>query len=195
MSQLVNYGLVLIIIFLAFSVYDNYIGVEDSNENDASIIQRIITSSPERKAESQEVFDYLNELRAEKKLSVMGWDDRAYNMAISRSKDMFQRDYFSHKTPEGECMLTLKDDFGFSNQEIVAENLGGLIHYANGEPTYDATLYDTLEQWIGSQGHNENLFYSEHIKGAIGCYESICVFNGVHKDLYGLGAAPCSMYD
>lgn len=135
----------------------------------------------------QKTFNKLNDLRAEKGLSQMEWDNRAYDMAVSRSKDMSDRNYFSHLTPEGQCMQTLKSKYGFGPSETVAENIwmisGGV-----------ADSDEALTSWIGSPGHNTNLFYKDHVKGAIGCYDRYCVFNGVHNDAYGLGAAPCSMY-
>lgn len=165
---------------------------EDIDPNSEKNIQKSLKKSKE---ESMEVFNYLNDLRTEKNIPRMEWDERAYDMAISRSKDMYERGYFSHKTPEGECMYTLKSQFGFGANEIVAENLGGMEYYGDYEPAPSATIYEPLQVWIGSPGHNENLFYSKHTKGAIGCYKAICAFNGVHTDPYGLGAAPCSMYD
>jgi uncharacterized protein YkwD len=136
----------------------------------------------------QKTFAELNDLRAEQGLRRLEWDNRAYEMAVSRSKDMEERNYFSHLTPEGECMLTLKSHYGFSSGETVAENIwmisGGL-----------ANPDEALTSWLSSPGHHANLFYIDHVKGAIGCYGSYCVFNGVNNDLYGLGNAPCSMYD
>ncbi len=168
---------------------------EISEELDSNSEKNIQKKEEKAKAESIEVFDYLNNLRSQKGLSKMVWDDRAYKMAVSRSKDMYERGYFSHLTPEGECMFTLKSEFGFKSNEIVAENLGGMTHYGNNEPIASTSIYEPLESWINSPGHNANLFYSKHTKGAIGCYKAICAFNGVHNDIYGLGAAPCSMYD
>lgn len=136
----------------------------------------------------QKTFSELNDLRAEKGLRKIEWDNRAYEMAVSRSKDMADRNYFSHLTPEGECMQTLKSQYGISSGETVAENIwmisGGL-----------ANPDEALTSWLGSPGHRANLFYNDHVKGAIGCYGRYCVFNGVHNDAYGLGAAPCLMYD
>ena len=40
------------------------------------------------------------------------------------------------------------------------------------------SIYEPLENWINSPGHNANLFYPKHTKGAIGCYKAICIFNG-----------------
>jgi len=164
---------------------------EDLDPNSEKNIQIKLKES---KDEGIEVFNYLNDLRLEKGLSKMGWDDRAYDMAVSRSKDMYERGYFSHLTPEGDCMYTLKSEFGFKSNEIVAENIGGMTHYGNNEPIASTSIYEPLEIWINSPGHNANLFYPKHTKGAIGCYKAICAFNGVHNDPYGLGAAPCSMY-
>lgn len=136
----------------------------------------------------KETFAKINELRKEKGLRTLDWDERAYTMCIERSKDMAKRDYFSHLTPDGECMETLKSKYGFRSGETVAENIwmisGG---------SYDAD--DALNSWIGSPGHYANLFYKDHVKGAIGCYERYCTFIGVNNDPYGLGAAPCSYYD
>ncbi|MDP1693984.1 MAG: CAP domain-containing protein, partial [Candidatus Woesearchaeota archaeon] len=71
----------------------------------------------------QKTFNKLNDLRTEKGLSQMEWDNRAYEMAVSRSKDMSDRNYFSHLTPEGQCMQTLKSRYGFGPMETVAENI------------------------------------------------------------------------
>lgn len=136
----------------------------------------------------QKTFAELNDLRAEKGLRKLDWDNRAYEMAVSRSKDMSDRNYFSHLTPEGQCMQTLKSKYGFGSGETVAENIW-MISGGTANPN------EALTSWIGSPGHNANLFYKDHIKGAIGCYGRYCVFNGVNNDPYGLGAAPCSMYD
>ena len=165
---------------------------EDLDQNSEKNTQKRLK---EFEYEGIEVFNHLNDLRYEKGLSRMEWDVRAYDMAVSRSKDMYGREYFSHLTPEGDCMLTLKSKFGFKSDEVVAENLGGMTHYGNNEPIASTSVYEPLESWIKSPGHNANLFYPKHIKGAIGCYKAICVFNGVHNDPYGLGAAPCSMYE
>lgn len=133
-------------------------------------------------------FEELNDLRAEKGLRKLEWDDRAYEMAISRSKDMEDRNYFSHLTPEGECMYTLKSQYGFGSGETVAENIW-MISSGGADPD------EALTSWIGSPGHYANLFYADHVAGAIGCYGNYCVFNGINNDPYGLGNAPCSMYD
>jgi len=136
----------------------------------------------------KDTFEKLNALRSEKGLRRLSWDDRAYNMAVARSKDMSDRDYFSHLTPEGECMQTLKSIYGFRSGETVAENIW-MISGGIADPN------EALNSWIGSPGHYANLFYEDHVSGAIGCYSLYCVFNGINNDPYGLGAAPCSMYD
>lgn len=170
-----------------FALSDNF--GSDSKFKISEIIndvkKEVAMSSKER---SMDAFDYVNEMRKSKGLRALKWDERAYEMAISRAKDMADRNYFSHKTPEGECMSTLKSEFGFSSRETVAENIwmisGGL-----------ANPREAVDSWVTSPGHYANLFYADHVSGAIGCADGHCVFNGVNNDPYGLGNAPCHMYD
>jgi uncharacterized protein YkwD len=173
---------------LSLSNFNFFEGDNSSNKSLLFETKKIIKQDPEMKEESIEAFNYLNQLRAEKKLRIISWDERAYKMAVERSKDMYERNYFSHLTPEGKCMQTLKLDYGFSSRETVAENIW-MISGGRANPQ------EALNSWITSPGHYANLFYKDHVKGAIGCYERYCAFNGVHNDPYGLGAAPCSAYE
>ena len=106
-------------------------------------------------------------------------------LAVDRSKDMYERNYFDHVTPEGTCAESMKLDYGFSNDEIIPENVGGMSYYSKGVVAGDCD--EALEGWLDSRGHRYNLFYDLHESGAIGCYNEICVFFGVHNNFYGLG--------
>ncbi|MCR4335805.1 MAG: CAP domain-containing protein [archaeon] len=149
--------------------------------------------TPEREVECKLAFDYINEIRVENNRSPMEWDVRAYKLAVARSKDMWERDYFDHVTPEGTCAKDFKTEYGFSNREILAENAGGMSYYSKGSVAGDC--FEAADGWLDSRGHRYNLLYSGHKSGAIGCYNEICVFFGVHSDPYGLGAGPCSTGD
>ena len=149
--------------------------------------------NPERKEECREAFDYVNEVRIKNNRNPIAWDDRAYNLAVYRSKDMWERDYFDHVTPDGTCVKDFKKDYGFSSSEILAENAGGMSYYSKGNVAGDC--FEAANGWLDSRGHRYNLLYTEHKSGAIGCYNEICVFLGVHSDPWGLGAGPCSTGD
>jgi uncharacterized protein YkwD len=149
----------------------------------------------EREEECKIAFNYLNEIRRRNGRKELEWDDRAYKLAVARSKDMSVRNYFDHVTPEGTCAKDMKSDYGFKSGEILAENCGGMTHYAGGTPIPETSVNEAVDSWMGSRGHRYNLLYEKHTKGAIGCYKSICVFYGVHNDPYGLGAGPCTSGD
>ncbi len=160
-----------------------------SNDNSfLSSVSKFFKSEPERKEECMITFDELNLVRKKYDGPQINWDDRAYNLAISRAKDMYERNYFDHVTPEGKCADDFKKDYGFRNSEFLAENVGGMSYYSKGDVAGDCD--EALEGWLNSRGHRYNLLYTTHKSGAIGCYYEICVFFGVNND--GFGAKPCT---
>lgn len=150
----------------------------------------IISGPPERKEQSQEAFQYVNQLRQSYGRSPLVWDERAYLLAVSRSKDMVERDYFDHVTPEGTCAKDMKAHYGFQSSEFLPENIGGMTHYQNGSPVQGTHVKEAVDGWMGSRGHRFNLMYATHTSGAVGCYQSICAFYGINADRFGDG--PCT---
>ncbi|MGB2842231.1 MAG: CAP domain-containing protein [Halobacteriota archaeon] len=150
------------------------------------------TLTPERKEECKEAFNYLNEIRKNNGRRQLKWDDRAYKLAVARCKDMSERNYFDHVTPEGTCAKDMKLEYGFNSHEILAENCGGMTHYIGGDPIPETNVNECVEGWMSSRGHRYNLLCTDHVSGAIGCYKAICIFYGVHNNPYGLGAGPCT---
>lgn len=144
------------------------------------------------KVEALEAFEYINSLRQMNGRAKITWDERAYSLAVDRSKDMYTRDYFDHVTPEGTCAKDMKLDYGFSRSDILAENAGGMTHYDDGSPISSTDVTEAVDGWMGSRGHRYNLLAADHKSGAVGCYKYICVFFGVHQNPYGLGAGPCT---
>lgn len=170
----------------------NSFNIEDLGESNATFVQKVPYTSPERKEECKEAFNYLNEIRKNNGRRQLKWDDRAYKLAVARCKDMSERNYFDHVTPEGTCAKDMKSEYGFKFREILAENCGGMTHYVGGDPIPGTNVNETIEMWMSSRGHRYNLLYADHVSGAIGCYKAICIFYGVHTNPYGLGAGPCT---
>ena len=168
--------------------------IEDLDESEASNIQKILYTPPERKEESKKAFGYVNQVRKQYNRRPMEWDDNLYDLAVSISKDMVKRNYFDHVTPEGKCIKDFKADYGFSDYNV-AENIGGMTHYENGDPVSDTSVTEAVDKWLNSRGHRYNLLYPSHTKGAIGCYKAICVFLGANQEYYGLGFGPCTTGD
>lgn len=149
------------------------------------------STSPERKVQCQAAFAYLNQLRQSSGHNQLAWDERAYHLAVARSKDMVTRNYLDSITPEGTCAKKLKPAFGFGTEKIV-ESIGGLTHYENGQPVADASIEATVDSWMGSRGYRYNLLDSAHEAGAIGCYQSICTFYGVRAVADHEDTSPCT---
>ncbi len=149
---------------------------------------------PENKEEAKEAFIYVNQLREEYGRKKISWNDNLYELAIFRAKDMYERNYFDHVTPEGKCVDDFKAEYGLSRYNI-AENVGAKYEgYSSYDMQFSLSI-DPKEQvdgWMGSRGHRYNLLYPQHVMGAIGCYYGVCVFLGANTEYYGLGYGPCT---
>ncbi len=146
------------------------------------------------KAESIEATDYINEIRNEYGRTKIKWDENLYELAMFRTKDMYNRKYFDHVTPEGKCVKDFKSEYGLSNYNI-AENCGGVM-YSYDETYVDYASYanvkEQIDGWMESRGHRYNLLYPSHTLGVAACYKGACVFLGANKEYYGLGYGPCT---
>lgn len=165
----------------------NYITkIEGSYENLQSIDYGTEIPILSRTSKSQDMasFDYINQMRVKYGLPTIQWDERAYNLAMARVKDMDDKNYFDHTSPTGDCPSNMKSQFGFTH-ETVAENLWGTSGYSH-------SSREPIDSWMDSRGHRANLLYPSHVSGAIACYNGICAFIGVHNDPYGLGNAGCT---
>jgi len=156
-----------------------------------SNIKEVFKSEPERKEECKSTFNKLNQIRTENGKRQINWDDKSYSLAVARSKDMYERNYFDHVTPEGQCVDDFKAQYGFRSSEFLAENAGGMSYYSKGDVAGNCD--EALNGWLESRGHRYNLLYDTHTSGAIGCYYQLCIFLGVNND--GFGAKPCSTGD
>lgn len=163
-------GLVLMIGLYLLIFFGPYI--LQGGDPQIPFLQEIL--KPDDEEASKSAFDYINEIRSENGLRSINWDERAYKLALFRSKDMNDRNYFDHVSPEGKCVVNLKGEYGFSGSESLAENL------AQG-----ARFESAVDLWMTSRGHRFNLLYSTHKSGAIACYYNVCTFLGVNYDDFG----------
>ncbi len=116
------------------------------------------------KNNSIEAIEYLNEIRAKYNRKPIEWDERLYELALFRAKDMYERNYFDHVTPEGKCVEHFAPEFGIHTS--IAENLA--------KGCYDEK--DAINLWMQSRGHRYALLYPEHTIGAVAKYHDIYVF-------------------
>jgi uncharacterized protein YkwD len=91
-----------------------------------------------------EMFNHITWKRGEWGLNGVGWDDRLYRAAFYHAKDMAERNYLSHYTPEGWSVAMRVNGQGF--------------YGAHGEVI--ATSYDpwqVFNWWMNSTGHRNIL--------------------------------------
>ncbi|MGA8115818.1 MAG: CAP domain-containing protein, partial [Actinocatenispora sp.] len=107
---------------------------------------------------AHQVVDLVNEERTKAGCPAMRNDDRLADAAVKHSKDMAQRGYFDHNTPEG---VTPWDRIKAEDyQQPSAENI------AAGQPTPEAVV----EAWMNSSGHRANILNCSSRATGVGFY-------------------------
>jgi uncharacterized protein YkwD len=165
---------------------------EISNSIKEYEVESQLKEEERNKRMNMEAFDYVNELRADNDRNPLEWDDNIYELAVARSKDMYDKNYFDHVTPEGLCVKDFRADYGLQGYDLaenVAAEYTGYSEYDMHFSSYTDPK-ERIDGWMNSRGHRYNLLYASHIKGAVGCYRGVCTFLGANHD--GFGSSPCT---
>lgn len=128
-------------------------GIETATERDglnASAIERAIHRE-------------INEVRAERNLSLLSWDASLAEIARYHSRDMIERGYFAHTGPDGETMGDRYEQFGYEcrvpkgdgSYATGGENIAYV--YASQYDDADAVAARIVDLWMDSRGHRENI--------------------------------------
>ena len=119
----------------------------------------------------------INNKRRDSGLQPLTWDQQLANIALSHSRDMAERDYFDHVSPEGEDFADRYEDYNYSKDTRVGNQVyvGGENLFLNnvvGSYTYDdltgevfeyrfndleELAQSTVDGWMDSPGHRENI--------------------------------------
>ncbi len=119
----------------------------------------------------------INEVRRKYGLADLKWDPRLQEIALAHSRDMAERNYFDHVSPEGEDFKDRYRESGYylttrvgDTEYVGGENLflGNVVHsYTYDKNTREVLSYSyfTLESladaavqgWMDSPGHRENI--------------------------------------
>ena len=156
------------------------------------LLQGITTPQQTSIADSKQAIDYINTLRVSNGEKPITFDQRAFNLGLTRAKDMYDYGYLDHVNPYTKtCSYSIKSQFGFTENEYLAENALGFetkqqIGLSNGD------FHQNIDSWMGDTGHKMNLLYYNHYAGAYACYGSQCVFEGVNHDQFVLGCHTAS---
>ena len=110
--------------------------------------------------EEEKLLGLINDFRAQNGQPALGRDGRLDTAALNHSRDMANRGFFSHNTPEG----------GTPDQRIAA---AGYSFSWWGENIYksapgDATAQSAFTSWVNSSGHRANMLSSNFTQIGIG---------------------------
>jgi len=98
-----------------------------------------------------EVLQRTNTLRAQSGLPPLAWEPLAYQSASQHARDMLERGYFAHQTPEGLSSADRMHRAGIL-EVVTGENLASFQGYPEAEVPARA-----LSGWMNSPGHRANL--------------------------------------
>lgn len=130
----------------------------------------------------------INHVRAKYGRPPIAFDERVFQLATIRVKDMTQYNYYDHVNPKtGTCADSMRSQVGLKPNEYVAENA---MNFGQSLPMGNVQaqpLTDSIDPWMHSRGHRYNLLFKNHVAGAVACYNDKCVFLGLNYDRYGEG--------
>lgn len=128
----------------------------------------------------------VNAEREKRKLKKLEWNEKLAVISRKHSADMAKRNYFSHKSPEGMDPTARGKESGFSCQKkygsLIRSGIGENIFqnhiyksvtYIGENAYYDYRTLDeitetTVEGWMESDGHRENILDSGYDSEGIG---------------------------
>jgi uncharacterized protein YkwD len=135
------------------------------------------------------IHDLINEERKKEGLKSLQWDQSLANIAFDHSKDMAERDYFDHVSPEGEDFADRYTEHQYRKETRVGDTVyvGGenlsltnvVRSYTYNPETNEVHEYEyndldelansTVQGWMESPGHRENIL-TPFTREGIGIY-------------------------
>lgn len=109
----------------------------------SSRVQAEINKSLER-----QIFDMTNVFRVKEGLAPVLWHSNAARVAYAHSKDMSDRNYFDHMSPEGKGPGSRVRDANIVFQSVLENIAMNTINSA-----------ETLHAWMNSEGHREAILH------------------------------------
>lgn len=134
---------------------------------------------------AQRIHKLVNAERRKHGLPALAWDARLAEIASNHSRDMAQRNYLGHDSPEGHGLMHRYKRAGYNCEVRVgqvihtgAENVAlgrlyDLVTRGNGLATLDwnspqAIARLTVEGWLKSPRHRENILFPHWTREGIG---------------------------
>ncbi len=135
------------------------------------------------------IHDLINQERKKEGLKPLQWDQSLAKIALDHSKDMAERDYFDHVSPEGEDFADRYAEHHYQKETQIGDTtyVGGenlsltnvVRSYTYDPETNDVHKYEyndldelansTVQGWMESPGHRENIL-TPFTREGIGIY-------------------------
>ncbi len=143
-----------------------YLTVKPESKDSVALDIKKLTLSIDEKSESQ-LFAKVNEERKKLAITELIWDPELVPVARSHAKDMWERKYFSHYSPEGK-------DVGDRLEEYDVKYM-----YAGENLALAPTVQTAHTGLMNSEGHRENILEPRFKKIGIGVID-----NGVYGKMF-----------
>jgi uncharacterized protein YkwD len=117
----------------------------------------------------------INEERTSRGLSSLTWNPTITKAAVNHSNDMAKRDYFQHDSPEGHDFTWRYSKVGFTCSVSQGNWIyGGAenIMYMEGYYGVDTIAEESVDGWMNSPGHRENILTPYFKSEGIGVSQS-----------------------
>ena len=111
-------------------------------------------------SDEKEVFNLINQQRANSGLSALKVDDELQRVAKIKAKDMVDNNYFSHNSPVYGSPFDMLNSFKVSYKSA-AENIAG-----------NSSNSGAVNAWMNSSGHKANILNSNYQYTGIGVVSS-----------------------
>lgn len=124
------------------------------------------------------VHEEVNERRTDRGLEALTWNPTAASVSRAHSKDMADREYFSHTNPDGQGPFDRYQEVT-SGCRAYGENIalswaGRPVETDGGDvETYESDeelAVALVDQWMNSSGHRENMLRERWESGGVGVY-------------------------
>ena len=150
-------------VVLAGAVAFSFAAVEPEKAGAATTVETCGGGSITLSARERRTLALHNEARKYRGLVALCVDPRLTRAARSHSREMVEKDYFSHASYSGEGVGARLGRFGY-DCGICAENLAG----GYGPPGRPGP---TFERWMGSTGHRANILNGTFRRVGVGTHK------------------------
>jgi len=95
-------------------------------------------------------------------------DSELMGVARQRSEDMAEKNYFAHKSPQGQTSASLIMDEDQDFQGLLGENLAAQHFPKQSGVDVESFARRFVDTWLASPAHRDNLAFTTYDRGAVG---------------------------